>query len=50
MWMGVLVPIKELKDVLFYVFLEGEPGPCSIAVLLFGDCSSFVLAFRPFHN
>ena len=49
-WVGVLDPIEELKDVLFYVFLEGEPGPCPIAVLLFGDCSSLVSAFPPLHN
>lgn len=49
-WVGVLDPIEELKDVLFYVFLEGEPGPYPIAVLLFGDCSSLVSAFPPLHN
>lgn len=33
-WVGVLVPIEGLKDVLFYVFLERNWAPCPIAVLL----------------
>ena len=25
---GALVPVEELRVVLFCIFLEGEPGPC----------------------
>ena len=41
---GALV-LVELKNILLCVSLEGEPGPCPIATLLFLDCLSFVSAF-----
>ena len=45
---GVLVPAEELRDVLLCISLEGEPGPCPKAALLFLEYSSLICAFPPF--
>ena len=41
---GIFVLLRRLKDILC-VFLEGEPGPCPKAALLFLDCSPLVSSF-----
>ena len=45
--LGVLVLTKSSK-ILLPVSLEGEPGPCPKAALLFLDYSSLVSASPPF--
>ena len=34
-WMGALVPIEKLNDIVIHTSLEEEPGPCFITALLF---------------
>ena len=36
-------PTEEFKSILLCIFLEGEPGSCPTAALLFLDCSSLFL-------
>ena len=32
---GILVPVEELKNIVIYISLEEEPGPCPKVALLF---------------
>ena len=42
--------LQNSSKILFCISLEGEPGPCPKAVLLFLDYSSLVSASSPFPN
>ena len=42
LWVGALVPVEKLKDILLGIFLEEKQD---LAALLFLDCSSFVSGF-----
>ena len=42
--------LQNSSKILLCIFLEGEPGPCPKAALLFLDCSSHVSVSPPFPN